>query len=459
LLKAFTSLSRTKGLCVFLTRPRVAAFKVWYNLCKLGEIGAFALSPVSRNCKENTMTETLYDVLVVGAGIVGLATAMDLTRRRPDLKLLVVDKEDKVASHQTGNNSGVIHAGIYYKPGSLKAQMSIEGMNTMIDFCEEHDLPYELCGKVIVALNHDELPRLEELYQRGTANGVPGLKKISKEEIKEYEPHCAGIAGLWSPRTGIVDYKAVARTYAEIIKGNGGEMRLDTEVTGIHQRSDELIVQTTQGDFHTRYLVNCAGLQSDLVAQMMGSTEGLRIVPFRGEYYELTPESQHLVRGLIYPVPDPDFPFLGAHFTKKIHGSVEAGPNAVLTFAREGYKKSDVDLRHIAGLATYRGMYSLATKYWRTGIGEMYRSWNKGAFVKALQKLVPEIETDDLAPGGAGIRAQAMDAKGNLLADFSILERPNSIHVLNAPSPAATASIPIGRSIADKALATFGLGA
>ncbi len=405
------------------------------------------------------MTEAQIDILVVGAGIVGLATAMELTKRRPDLRLVVLDKENEVASHQTGNNSGVIHAGIYYKPGSLKAEMSVEGMNTMLEFCKEHDLPYELCGKVIVALNTDELPRLEDLYRRGTANGVPGLRKISKEEIKEFEPHCAGIAGLWSPRTGIVDYKAVARTYAKIVEENGGEMRLNTEVIGIDQRPDELTVQTTQGDLRTRYLVNCAGLQSDLIAQMMGSTEGLRIVPFRGEYYELTPESRHLVRGLIYPVPDSDFPFLGVHFTRKINGSVEAGPNAVLTFAREGYKKSDVDPRHLLGLATYRGMWSLAAKYWRTGIGEMYRSWNKHAFVRALQKLVPQIGMDDLKPGGAGIRAQAMDGKGNLLSDFSILDAPYAIHVLNAPSPAATASIPIGRSIADKALATFGLEA
>jgi len=403
------------------------------------------------------MTDTQFDVLIVGAGIVGLATAMELTKRRPDLRVVVLDKENHVAAHQTGNNSGVIHAGIYYKPGSLKAKMSIDGMNSMVAFCQEHDLPYELCGKVIVALTPEELPRLEELHQRGTANGVPGLRKISQDEIKEYEPHSAGIAGLWSPNTGIVDYKAVTQKYAEIVQQNGGVLRLGTAVTGIEQRPDELIVQTNQGDVHTRYLVNCAGLQSDLVAQMMGGTHGLRIVPFRGEYYELTPASQHLVRGLIYPVPDPSFPFLGVHFTKKISGSVEAGPNAVLTFSREGYKKSDVDLGHLLGLITFPGMWSLAAKYWRTGLGEMYRSWNKRAFVAALQKLVPEIGINDLKPGGAGIRAQAMDAKGNLLGDFSILERPNSIHVLNAPSPAATASIPIGRTIAEKALATFGL--
>jgi L-2-hydroxyglutarate oxidase len=405
------------------------------------------------------MTDARFDILIVGAGIVGLATARGLIQRRPALKLVILDKENRVASHQTGNNSGVIHAGIYYKPGSLKAKMSTEGMNTMIEFCEKHNLPYELCGKVIVALTPDELPRLEELYQRGTANGVPGLRKISKEEITEYEPHSAGIAGLWSPRTGIVDYKAVSQTYAKIVADGGGEIRLNTEVLDISQRRGELVVQTTQGDFRTRYLVNCAGLQSDLIAQMMGGTQGLRIVPFRGEYYELTPASRHLVRGLIYPVPDPNFPFLGVHFTKKISGSVEAGPNAVLAFAREGYKKSDIDVRHLLSLITYRGMWSLAAKYWRTGIGEMYRSWSKQAFVKALQKLVPEIGIDDLKPGGAGVRAQAMDAKGNLLADFSILDAPHAIHVLNAPSPAATASIPIGRSIADRALATFELEA
>jgi L-2-hydroxyglutarate oxidase len=283
------------------------------------------------------------------------------------------------------------------------------------------------------------------------------LKTISAEEIKEYEPHSAGIAGLWSRRTGIVDYKAVSRTYAEIVQAGGGEIRLNTQVTGIDQRDDELVVQTSQGDYHARYLVNCAGLQSDLIAQMLGDTEGLRIVPFRGEYYELSPTSQHLVRGLIYPVPDPTFPFLGVHFTKKIGGSVEAGPNAVLAFAREGYKKSDIDLGHVLSLVTYPGMWRLAAKYWRTGLGEMYRSWNKGAFANALQKLVPEITAADLTPGGVGIRAQAMDAKGNLLSDFHFLDTPNAIHVLNAPSPAATASIPIGQTIASRALQAFGL--
>jgi L-2-hydroxyglutarate oxidase LhgO len=403
------------------------------------------------------MSQTKYDVLIVGAGIVGLATAMELVRRRPDLSLVVVDKEDQVAAHQTGNNSGVIHAGLYYKPGSLKAQMAVGGAQEMIDFCEQHAIPYDLCGKVVVAVTPEELPRLAEIYRRGTANGVPGLRRISQEEIKEHEPHSAGIAGLWSPNTGIVDYSVVTQTYAGIVREGGGEIRFNTQVLDIQERPGELTVETDRGDIQARTLINCAGLQSDLVARMTGDIHGLRIVPFRGEYYELTPESQHLVRGLIYPVPDPRFPFLGVHFTKKIDSSVEAGPNAVLAFAREGYAKTDFDPRHVLSLVTFPGMWRLAAEYWQMGLGEMYRSWNKAAFVKALQKLMPQIKEQDLRPGGAGIRAQAMDPQGKLLDDFYFIESENAIHVLNAPSPAATASIPIGRSIVDKALATFGL--
>lgn len=402
------------------------------------------------------MTDPKFDITIVGAGIVGLSTAMELVKRRPDLKLAILDKEDRVAAHQTGNNSGVIHAGLYYKPGSLKAQMAVEGARRMVEFCQEHDLPYELCGKVVVAIDEEELPRLEELHRRGTANGVPGLTKISGEQIKEYEPHAIGVAGLWSPNTGIVDYRAVARKYAEIVEKGGGEIRLNTRVTGIEQRPDELIMQTSGDEVHTRALINCGGLQSDLVAKMMGDTHGLRIVPFRGEYYELAPESQKLVRGLIYPVPDPRFPFLGVHFTKKINGSVEAGPNAVLAFAREGYKLTNFSLGHVLGLLTFPGFWIMSAKYWRMGLGEMYRSWNKRAFVEALRELLPELGMDDVKPGGAGVRAQAMDNKGKLLDDFSIIKAPNAIHVLNAPSPAATASIVIGQSIVDQALETFG---
>ena len=402
------------------------------------------------------VTDSSWDITIVGAGIVGLATAMALVKHRPDLKLLVLEKENRVAAHQTGNNSGVIHAGLYYKPGSLKAQMAVEGARSMIEFCREHGLPYELCGKVVVAIKEEELPRLEELYRRGTANGVPGLVKISKDQIKEHEPHAIGIAGVWSPNTGIVDYKAVCQKYTEIVKQGGGEIRLNTRVTGIEQRAKELVIHTADNEVHARTLINCGGLQSDLIAKMMGQTQGVRIVPFRGEYYELAPESRKLVHGLIYPVPDPRFPFLGVHFTKRINGAVEAGPNAVLAFAREGYKKTDLSLGDMAGLLTFPGFWVMGAKYWRMGLGEMYRSWSKRAFAKALRTLLPELGMEDISPGGAGIRAQAMDNKGNLLDDFSIVEAHNAIHVLNAPSPAATASIVIGRAIADKALDTFG---
>lgn len=403
------------------------------------------------------MTESRFDIAIIGAGIVGLATAMEVVRRRPDLSLVVLEKERKIAAHQTGNNSGVIHAGLYYKPGSLKAQMAVEGARLMVEFCQEHDLPHDLCGKVVVALKEEELPRLEELYRRGTANGVPGLTKISGEEIRDYEPHSIGIAALWSPKTGIVDYRAVAGKYAEIIEQGGGEIRLNTKVMGIEQRQEGLIIRTTGDEVHSRTLINCGGLQSDTIARMMGDTQGLRIIPFRGEYYELTPESQKLVRGLIYPVPDPRFPFLGVHFTKKIDGSVEAGPNAVLAFAREGYTMGKINLGHMLGLLTFRGFWIMASRYWRMGLGEMYRSVNKRAFVKALQELLPELGMDDVKPGGAGVRAQAMDPQGNLLDDFRFIETANAIHVLNAPSPAATASIVIGRAIVDKALDTFAL--
>ena len=402
--------------------------------------------------------DSRFDITIVGAGIVGLATAMALLKQRPDLRVVVLEKEDRVAAHQTGNNSGVIHAGLYYKPGSLKAKMVAEGARRMIEFCQEHDLPYELTGKVVVATGEEELSRLEELYRRGTANGVRGLKKISADEIEEYEPYARGVAGLWSPYTGIVDYLAVTRKYAEIIEAAGGEIRFSTKVTGVEQSSEGLVIETTGNEVHSLALINCGGLQSDLIAQMTGSTHGLRIVPFRGEYYELRPESRKLVRGLIYPVPDPRFPFLGVHFTKRINGSVEAGPNAVLAFAREGYKKTDFDVGYVAGLVAFPGFWIMASKYWRMGFGEMYRSWNRRAFVTALQVLVPELTMEDVKSGGAGVRAQAMDSKGNLLDDFSFIETPNAIHVLNAPSPAATASLVIGEAIVERAFDSLGLG-
>jgi L-2-hydroxyglutarate oxidase len=403
------------------------------------------------------MTHPEFDIAIVGAGIVGLATAMELVRRRPDLEIVVLDKENRPAAHQTGNNSGVIHAGLYYKPGSLKARMVVEGAQSMVRFCQEQDLPYEMCGKVVVALNDQELPRLEELHRRGTANGVQGLVRLSGEEIKEHEPHGVGVAGLWSPNTGIVDYVAVTERYASIVEEGGGQIRLNSEVVGIEQQPGNLVVETTKGEVHSRALINCAGLQSDLIARMMGGTGGVRIVPFRGEYYKLSPHIEKLVHGLIYPVPDPRFPFLGVHFTKKIDGSVEAGPNAVLAFAREGYGKTSFSLGYVLGLLAFPGFWAMAGRYWKMGLGEMYRSVNKRAFVAALQKLLPELSLEDVRPGGAGVRAQAMDARGNLLDDFHFVETANAIHVLNAPSPAATASISIGRGIVDKALATFEL--
>ena len=405
------------------------------------------------------MTQPGFDVAIVGAGVVGLATAMELLKRRPATRLVILEKEDRVAAHQTGRNSGVIHAGLYYKPGSLKAQLSTEGSRSMIEFCQEHDLPFELCGKVVVATKEDEVPRLDELYRRGEANGVPGLRRISAAEVHEIEPHAAGVAGLFSPSTGIVDYKAVCQAYARIIEASGGEIRLRNRVTEIRSYPGELLVKTHAAEIHCSHLINCAGLQSDEVARKSGSRGGPRIVPFRGEYYELAPHSRELVHGLIYPVPDPAFPFLGVHFTKKITGAVEAGPNAVLAFAVEGYRKLDIDAGYLLRLAAFPGFWVMASRYWRTGLGEFYRSWSKRAFVKALQKLLPDLEGRDLKPGGVGIRAQALDAKGALLDDFSFAEAPNMIHVLNAPSPAATCSLAIGRRIADKALTSFGLGA
>lgn len=398
------------------------------------------------------MTNAKYDITVVGAGIVGLATAMALAERRPDLKLAILEKEDRVAAHQTGNNSGVIHAGLYYKPGSLKARMAVEGARRMVEFCEEHDLPYELCGKVVVATGEEEIPRLDELYRRGTANGVPGLQRISAAQIREYEPEATGVAAIWSPNTGIVDYVAVSERYAQIVQERGGELHLGTEVLDVRSEAAGLQLQTSQGEIDTGALINCCGLQSDLVAQMMGGTQGLRIVPFRGEYHKLVPQRNSMVRGLIYPVPDPRFPFLGVHFTKKLDGSVEAGPNAVLAFAREGYKLTDIDPGYVARLLAFRGFWIMAAKYWQMGLGEMYRSVSKPAFVRALQVLAPAITIDDVERGGAGVRAQAMGRDGNLVDDFRFVEGPRAIHVLNAPSPAATASLVIGEAIADKAL-------
>src|SRR5581483_1924489 len=354
-----------------------------------------------------------------------------------------------VAAHQTGHNSGVIHSGVYYKPGSLKAHLCVRGAAAMKAFCREQGLPHEICGKVIVATSDAERGPLAELHRRAQANGVPGVEMIGPERLREIEPHAAGVAAMLVPGTGIVDFGAVARRYAEIIASRGGEVRLGARVTGIHNSAAELRVLTEAGELSACYLVNCAGLHSDRVARMTGSTLDLKIVPFRGEYYELAPERRHLVKTLIYPVPDPRFPFLGVHFTKRVTGGVEACPNAVLALKREGYRKSDISLHDAAEALAFSGFRRMARRYWRNAAEEYYRSFSKAAFVRGLQKLVPEIRAEDLHPGGSGVRAQAIESSGALVDDFRFVTADRIIHVLNVPSPAATASLPIGEAIAD----------
>ncbi len=394
----------------------------------------------------------MYDIIVIGGGIVGLATALNLQQKNPKLKLLILEKEAKLAAHQTGHNSGVIHSGIYYKPGSLKAQNCIAGYRKLLDFCEQEGVPYELCGKIIVATSTDELQPLENIYERGIANGLQGLKKLGQEELHEHEPHVNGIAGILVPQTGIINYTKVAQKYAEKLEAGGAQILLHHEVKSIRQRVWGIEVVTQRGAFNAKVMVNCAGLYSDKVARMTGQSLNLKIVPFRGEYYELAPEKQQLVKNLIYPVPDPNFPFLGVHFTRMIEGGVEAGPNAVLAFRREGYKKLSIHLPELIETLRWPGFQKVIGKYWQTGMGEMYRSFSKAAFTKALQKLMPQIREQDLIPGGAGVRAQACDKDGGLIDDFLILESKGIVNVCNAPSPAATSSLAIGETVADLAL-------
>jgi L-2-hydroxyglutarate oxidase LhgO len=391
-----------------------------------------------------------YDTAVVGAGIVGLATTLALVKRRPGARIVVLDKEAQVAAHQTGHNSGVIHSGIYYKPGSLKAQLCVSGAQQMKQFCAAHDIHFEECGKVIVATEPEELPRLQALHERGQANGVPGVTRLAPEQLREIEPNAAGLAALLSPHTGIVDYKEVARAMRQDAERAGVEFRLGARVQRIVASDGALRVETTGGDVPARFLLNSAGLYSDQVARMMGLSGDVRIVPFRGEYYMIRPERRALVRGLIYPVPDPRFPFLGVHFTRTVHDELEAGPNAVLAFAREGYAMSRVSPREAGAMLAYGGFWKMGLKYWRTGLGEFYRSFSRRAFVRSLQRLVPTIREADAVRGGAGVRAQAIDASGALVDDFRLLETANSLHVLNAPSPAATASLAIGEYIAER---------
>ena len=403
------------------------------------------------------MPEKTFDVAVIGGGIVGTATAMAILRRRP-ISLALIEKEDRLAAHQTGNNSGVIHSGLYYKPGSLKARNCTAGREALYAFCAERGIPVERCGKVVVATRQEQLPVLEELRRRGEANGLAGLRRLRPEEIREIEPHAAGIAGLFVPQTGIVDYARVTEAYAVEVRQKGGEVLLAAEVHSIARDGGGLVLETGAGEVRCRYLVNCAGLQSDRVARVAGVEPGVRIVPFRGEYYELVPERRDLVKNLIYPVPDPEFPFLGVHFTRRIAGGVEAGPNAVLAFKREGYTRWSFSARDLLDALSYGGFWRMGGSYWRMGVGEFWRSWNKRAFVRALRELMPEITAADLVPGGAGVRAQALDPDGKLADDFRIVESERQIHVLNAPSPAATASIAIGETIADLVAVRFGLG-
>ncbi|HEY5725346.1 MAG TPA: L-2-hydroxyglutarate oxidase [Methylomirabilota bacterium] len=397
------------------------------------------------------------DITVIGAGIVGLATAVSLTERHPRARVVVLDKEARIATHQTGHNSGVIHSGIYYKPGSFKARLCVEGARLMTEFCDAHGIGYERCGKVIVATEEEEIPRLNMLHERGTANGVPGLKLVSGDEVREWEPHVRAVRGMLSPATGIVDYTQVADKMAALITQRGAEVVTGAGVRSIRRDGGLLTVETEAGPVSTRHLINCAGLHSDRVAALMGIRPEVQIIPFRGEYYMLKPERRSLVRGLIYPVPDPRFPFLGVHFTRTVHGDVEAGPNAVLALAREGYTMGTVRPAEALRTLTYRGFWNMGRRYWKMGVYEVYRSVSKGAFVASLQRLVPGIQASDIAPGGAGVRAQAVSPDGSLVDDFKISVTDGAIHVLNAPSPAATASLAIGRHIAGLAAETFKL--
>jgi (S)-2-hydroxyglutarate dehydrogenase len=393
------------------------------------------------------MNDKHCDVAIIGAGIVGLSVGMQLVRKNPGLKVIVLEKEREVAAHQTGHNSGVMHSGLYYKPGSLKARLCVEGRAAMIQFCEEHAIPHEICGKIIVATEESELPGLNELLRRGRANGVSGLRELDAGQIREIEPHASGIRGIHVPATGITDFKMVSAKYAELIKQGGGEVLTSSGVERFVREAGAIVLETASGAVHARFVVNCAGLQSDLIAKMAGASLGLRIVPFRGEYYELVPSKHYLIKGLVYPVADPRFPFLGVHFTRRIHGGVEAGPNAVLSFKREGYTRTSFDLSDALSTALFPGFWKMASHNWKSGTGEIYRSWSKRAFTHALQKLLPALTEQDIQPGGSGVRAQALDRSGNLLDDFHFVYQDRILHVCNVPSPAATASLVIGREI------------
>jgi L-2-hydroxyglutarate oxidase len=392
------------------------------------------------------------DYLVIGGGVVGLATAWRLQTMQPGSRVCLLEKEPEVGCHQSGHNSGVLHCGLYYKPGSTKAILAVRGIRQMVEFCREAGIAHEVCGKLVVACDDAELARLHKLEERGRQNGLEGIEFLGREAMLEREPNVGGIAALRVPQEGIVDYPAVCSELKRRITANGGDVQTGARVTRLEQRGDEWIATTPKGEFAGRYLVNCAGLHCDRVAGLAGEKRETRIVPFRGEYYKLVEGSKGLVRHLIYPVPDPQFPFLGVHFTRLIHGGTEAGPNAVLAFAREGYRKNDVNVRDLLDALTYSGLWRFVAKYPRMTALELWQSLSKRRFCKALQKLVPSIRVTDIEPGGAGVRAQAMAREGDLIQDFSLIQRPAALHVLNAPSPAATASLAIGEEIVRKIL-------
>jgi len=403
------------------------------------------------------MNDSRCDIVIIGGGIVGLAVALEITKRFPRLRLLLLEKEDRVGQHQSSHNSGVIHSGVYYKPGSQKARLCVEGARAMIEFCRAHDIPHQVCGKVIVAIRQEEFPRLEELRRRGEMNGLTGLQMIGPEQLREIEPYASGLRALVVPSTGITDYAMVCEKYAELIRAQGGTILTSTAVTGLRHLTSEVVVETSGPSFSTNYLINCAGLFSDRIAGMAGGRPDVIIVPFRGEYYNLISQRSSLVRALIYPVPDPRFPFLGVHFTRRVGGTVDAGPNAVLAFRREGYRRTDFNLHDLASSLAFPGFWRMAAKHWRSGLDEFHRSFSKPAFVRALQRLLPELRAEDLIPGGSGVRAQALQRDGTLVDDFQFVPSGRMLHVLNVPSPAATASLVIGRTIVSTAKDCSGL--
>ncbi len=406
-----------------------------------------------------TMNEK-FDLMVVGGGIVGLAAAYKLGLAYPALKILVLEKEDQVAAHQTSHNSGVIHSGLYYKPGSYKAKNCVDGRRELVKFAVEHKIPHDICGKIVVATSESELPFLDKIFNNGIANGVEGIEKIDANRIREIEPHCTGIAGIWVPCTGIIDYGSVARKYVELIetRNNGSKVLTGHEAKSFETSADSVTAITNKGTFTASYMVACAGLHSDRVAKNQGVDPGMQIVGFRGDYFDLTQKGMNKVKNLIYPVPNPEFPFLGVHFTRMIQGGVECGPNAVFVFKREGYGKTDFDFKDSWQALTYKGTWKLFFKHWRFGLDEYRRAFSKKLFLNRLNKLIPDLQMDDIEPGRAGVRAMALAPNGEMIDDFKIEHRGRALHVLNAPSPAATASLAIGTAITEMAAKHFDLG-